>query len=168
MASRRPRNRRPAITNRRTKSVAIQRRKPAVVARKKNIVVPQGTPGRTARRFPTESELLISGLGGDPSRIYQSIDNKARAERWMVNYRKSLGKLIERLGESPLADEEVLDDLDELYWDMANWDVITFVTGQMIYPEELSITEAYRVEQQELNAMRIVERWSDIRALSNV
>lgn len=119
------------------------------------------TPETVKMRFPTEVDMLFGSLDSNYSLLNDS--QRQIAERWKNNYIKSFDIMMQTLSES-IDDPEILDELDNLRWNIMQSGVEKFLEGQDKYPQELSIRVNYSINDLYLNAERIMHRWGEIYA----
>lgn len=113
------------------------------------------------QRFPTETDILLGNMEGDYSSIYSDPVKLQKAERWRLNYAKSLQTMIMNAQDMDVS-AEIQDSLDQLYWEILNMPEHKFIEGMDKFEGEVGIRMNYRLVDLEANAQRVIERWSEI------
>lgn len=113
------------------------------------------------QRFPTETDILLGNMEGNYSSIYSDPIKLQKAERWRLNYAKSLQTMIMNAQDTDVS-AEIQDALDQLYWEILNMPEHKFIEGMSRFEGEVGIRMNYRLVDLEANAQRVIERWSEI------
>lgn len=105
--------------------------------------------GDISGRFPDERSMIIKSIGlkENDQANYDKIrfwidDHYQQSTRWKDNYLKAITNEIEN--SIILGDQEGLEPLSKLYDFVAKMDLESFLIGQLVYPERLSIKYIYR------------------------